>query len=138
LGTRVFRPEQIYARVNGVAPDLIVHFGDLAWRAVGGVGYPGVHVRENDTGPDDCNHAQHGAFVLAGAGVPAIGELRGAHLLDVAPTLLALGRYDIPAEMQGRALLEPSDSTIPSAATEAPHQRDEIIRERLKGLGYLG
>ena len=40
-----------------VAPDLIVHFGglDLAvdWRGR----LPGLHVQENDTGPDDCNHA---------------------------------------------------------------------------------
>ena len=29
IGTRVFKPEEIYPAVNGVAPDLIVHFGDL-------------------------------------------------------------------------------------------------------------
>ena len=38
IGTRVFKPEEVYDEVNGVAPDLIVYFGDLAWRAVGTVG----------------------------------------------------------------------------------------------------
>ena len=38
--------------VNGVAPDLIVHFGDLLWRSVGTVGGDeGIHTFENDTGP---------------------------------------------------------------------------------------
>jgi predicted AlkP superfamily phosphohydrolase/phosphomutase len=137
LGTRVFKPEEVYRHVRGVAPDLIVHFGDLAWRAIGGVGYPGLHVRENDTGPDDCNHAQHGAFVLAGAGVPALGELTDVHLLDVAPTLLSLAGYEVPAEMQGRALL---GRVAPRSDEAEPdrEERDRVIRERLRGLGYLG
>jgi len=136
LGTRVFRPEEIYARVEGIAPDLIVHFGDLAWRAVGGVGYGGVHVQENDTGPDDCNHAQFGAFVLAGPGVPELGEREGAHLLDIAPTLLELAGHDVPPGMQGRLLVRPDVAA--AVAWSSPTADDDLVRERLKGLGYLG
>src|SRR5262249_42955837 len=88
LGTLVFRPEEVYRSVRRVAPDLIVHFGGLSWRSIGGVGYPALHRRENDIGPDDCNHAQHGAFILAGSASVAPGPVQGAHLLDVAPTLL--------------------------------------------------
>ncbi len=137
LGTLVFKPEEIYRETRNVAPDLIAHFGALAWRSVGGVGYPSLHVRENDTGPDDCNHAQHGAFILAGPGVPPAGELAGAHLLDLAPTLLHLAGYDVPSSMQGRDLLAgqtagPSDSPAPS------EEGDSIVQERLSGLGYLG
>lgn len=102
LGTLVFKPEEIYRAVHRVAPDLIVHLGGLYWRAIGGVGYPSIHVQENDTGPDDCNHAQYGAFVLAGPGVPAVGEVANAHLLDIAPTLLSLAGYEVPGYMQGR------------------------------------
>ena len=69
------------------------------------MGYGKVHVQENDTGPDDCKHAQHGAFILAGEGVPDTGWTEGARLLDMAPTLLALAGYDIPSSMQGRDLL---------------------------------
>jgi predicted AlkP superfamily phosphohydrolase/phosphomutase len=148
LGTRVFRPEEIYARVEGIAPDLIVHFGDLAWRAVGGVGYGRVHVQENDTGPDDCNHAQFGALVLAGPKVPDVGSIEGARLLDVSPTLLEIAGYDVPPSMQGRNLF----STGPGAegtgtedpeGSHSPHHAgpqspdDAIVRERLRGLGYL-
>ena len=56
--------------MNGVAPDLLVYFGDLAWRAVGTVGGDeGIHTFENDTGPDDANHAQDGLLIMAGPGV---------------------------------------------------------------------
>lgn len=136
LGTLVFRPEDIYKQIRNVAPDLVVHFGALAWRSIGGVGYPGVHILENDTGPDDCNHAQFGAFVLAASDMPPIGRVEKAHLLDMAPTLLALAGYEIPPSMQGNALVDASAASaaanLPSAAAE------EIVKERLRGLGYLG
>lgn len=138
LGTRVFRPEEIYASVQGVAPDLVVHFGDLAWRAVGGVGYDGVHVQENDTGPDDCNHAQHGAFVLAGPGVPEAGEVLDTKLLDVAPTLLERGGWDVPVGMQGRAFVSGGAPSGAGRSTSVAPSGDDLVRERLKGLGYLG
>jgi predicted AlkP superfamily phosphohydrolase/phosphomutase len=143
LGTKVFRPEAIYASVEGIAPDLIVHFGDLAWRAVGGVGYGTIHVQENDTGPDDCNHAQYGGFVLAGPGVPSAGWMESARLLDLAPTLLVRGGYDRPPSMQGRDLLGGGGlgpvveigGKVPFVL--APGDGEALVRERLRGLGYL-
>jgi predicted AlkP superfamily phosphohydrolase/phosphomutase len=136
LGTRVFKPEEAYRAVRNVAPDLIVHFGDLYWRSIGGVGYPTVHVQENDTGPDDCNHAQFGCFILAASNLPLQGEVEGAHLLDIAPTLLELGGYDVPSSMQGRSL---AAGALPGAPGSAGFARDEeeIVRERLRGLGYI-
>src|SRR4029077_10209207 len=53
LGTLVFKPEEIYRAVRNVAPDLIVHFGGLYWRSIGGVGYPGPDGPEKDTRPGD-------------------------------------------------------------------------------------
>lgn len=133
LGTRAYRPEGLYRAVEGIPPDLIVHVGNLAWRAVGSVGHAGVHVEENDTGPDDCNHAQHGIFILAGPGVGRHGELVRAHLLDVAPTLLELGGYDVPSSMQGRSFAGVDPGAGPSSTPES----EERIRERLSGLGYI-
>ena len=133
LGTLVFKPESIYREVRNVAPDLIAHFGGLAWRSIGGVGYGTLHVRENDTGPDDCNHAQFGAFILATPNGALRGEIEGAHLLDIAPTLLELAGADVPDAMQGRSLL--SGGTAPPPAISAAGE--EIIRARLSGLGYI-
>lgn len=108
MRTKVLRPREIYRQVRNVAPDLIVHFDDLYWRSIGGLGYPSLHLQENDTGPDDCNHAQFGMFVLAAPGLPVGGEVEGMHILDVAPTLLDLAGRPIPDSMQGRSLLRRS------------------------------
>lgn len=104
IATRVYKPEELYDEVNGIAPDLIVVFGDLLWRSVATVGGDeGVHTLENDTGPDDANHAQDGMLIAAGAGVTARGGL-DAHLLDVAPTVLELLGLEPPDGMRGRSL----------------------------------
>jgi predicted AlkP superfamily phosphohydrolase/phosphomutase len=106
IPTKVFRPEDVYPEIKGVAPDLIVHFGDLYWRAVGTVGgSEGLHTFDNDTGPDDANHAQHGMFILRAPGVePGLRE--GAHLLDIAPTVLEMLGQPVPGAMRGASLLE--------------------------------
>ncbi|HZT43924.1 MAG TPA: alkaline phosphatase family protein [Chthonomonadaceae bacterium] len=67
LGTKVFRPERLYAAVRNIPPDLIVYFGDLHWRSVGSVGHPSIWTHENDIGPDDANHAQLGLFLMVEA-----------------------------------------------------------------------
>ena len=136
MGNVVFAPDQIYRTVRNVAPDLIVHFGDLYWRSIGGVGYPGLYVQENDTGPDDCNHAQFGSFILAASNNPVRGEVKDAHILDMAPTLLELGGYDIPNTMQGRSLVQGRTGDVQLDAGYSP-TAEEIIRERLSGLGYI-
>jgi len=105
MGSLVFRPDRIYKHVRNVAPDLIVHFGGLYWRSIGGLGYQSLYLQENDTGPDDCNHAQFGAFILAAPDLPIRGEVEGLRLLDIAPTLLDLVGVDAPDSMQGRSLL---------------------------------
>ncbi len=135
LGTQVFRPEEVYRHVRNVAPDLIVHFGGLAWRSIGGVGYSSLHVLENDTGPDDCNHSMTGSFILAGSNVPACGPIERAHLLDMAPTLLELGGCEVPSSMQGRSIA-PTAGVLAGQTGYSPLEED-IIRERLSGLGYI-
>jgi predicted AlkP superfamily phosphohydrolase/phosphomutase len=135
LRTLVFRPEETYRELRNVPPDLIVHFGALAWRSIGGVGYHALHLRENDTGPDDCNHDQFGAFVLTGPGVSLEGAIQGTHILDIAPTLLELGGYDVPDSMQGRSLLGETGALRKDPVID--EEGDEIIRRRLSGLGYI-
>jgi predicted AlkP superfamily phosphohydrolase/phosphomutase len=136
MGTLVFKPEEIYKSVRNIAPDLIVHFGGLNWRSIGGVGYTDFHVQENDTGPDGCNHAQYGAFILAAPNNPLHGEVEGVHLLDIAPTLLELGGYDIPDSMQGKSLVA-GQSLENVTDRDLTEEDEEILRERLSGLGYI-
>jgi predicted AlkP superfamily phosphohydrolase/phosphomutase len=106
IGSKAYRPEDLYRRVTGVAPDLIVYFGDLDWRSVGAVGTGGIHTFENDTGPDEANHDWYGIFILstAGAPAPARGPLADVSIYDVAPTLLTLLGRPVPPGLAGRAL----------------------------------
>jgi predicted AlkP superfamily phosphohydrolase/phosphomutase len=136
LGTQVFKPEDVYRNVRNIAPDLIVHFGNLYWRSIGSMGYPGIHIQENDTGPDGCNHAPFGSFILAAPNNPVYGEVEGMHLLDIAPTLLELGGYDVPPSMQGKSLV--SGKALADLSTGSLSEDEEaILRERLSGLGYI-
>src|SRR5262249_16862735 len=96
IGTRAPKPQELYRKGNGVAPDLLAYVGRLRWGAVGTVGHRAVHTFENDTGPDDANHAEEGLFILAGPGVPAGRRLEGRQLMDVAPTLLGLYGLPVP------------------------------------------
>jgi predicted AlkP superfamily phosphohydrolase/phosphomutase len=105
LGNRVFMPQELYRSVRGIAPDLIVYFGDLAWRAVGTVGGGALFTDENDTGPDDANHAQHGLLIMVDPQHPGGGrQIEGARIYDVLPTLLARFGITPPAGLRGRVL----------------------------------
>ncbi len=105
LGTRVFKPQEIYREVNNIPPDLIVYFGDLHWRAVGSFGLNRVHVFGDEAGPDDANHAPYGIFILHDPKQPGGGaRLENLHLVDVAPTILHLLDEPVPADMIGRIL----------------------------------
>ncbi len=101
IGTRVFRPQEVYRAVNGIPPDLIVYFGDLNWRSVGSVGVGACHLRENDTGPDDANHAPEGIF----AWDRPVPPRPRYEIYDVAPTVLRFFGLDVPSEMIGHSLL---------------------------------
>ena len=108
IGTKALRPEQLYREVNGVAPDLLVYFGDLNWRSVGSVGLKSVLTHENDTGPDDANHDYEGIFILDERGSrPAVkhGRVDGLTLYDVAPTALTMLGLKPSPHMIGRSIL---------------------------------
>jgi predicted AlkP superfamily phosphohydrolase/phosphomutase len=104
IGTVVHRPEDLYPEQRGIPPDLLVYFGDLFWRSIGQVGMGAVHVFENDTGPDDANHASEGLYLIAARGIESgAGEERD--LRDIPPTLLTLLGEPVPTEMEGRSLV---------------------------------
>jgi predicted AlkP superfamily phosphohydrolase/phosphomutase len=105
LGNRVFIPQQIYRSVRGVAPDLIVYFADLAWRSVGTVGSGELYTMENDTGPDDANHAQYGMMIFHDPRQPGNGQrIENAQIYDVLPTLLNYYGIEAPIGLRGKIL----------------------------------
>ena len=103
---KFFGQSNCITEVRGVAPDLIVYFGDLYWRSVGTVGGGRIHTFENDTGPDGANHAENGIFLFRppGAGIPGGRRIEGLRITDIAPTILQLFGLPVPQDMEGTAL----------------------------------
>jgi predicted AlkP superfamily phosphohydrolase/phosphomutase len=125
IGSRAYRPEELYREINGVPPDVIVYFGDLRWRAVGSVGMNSLYASENDTGPDGANHDWDGICVLRdGARDHGGVRLHGLQLVDVAPTLVRHFGLRIPHDMIGR----PIDATRVQSVGSG---RDAACREPL-------
>ncbi len=105
IGTEVYRPQEIYHTVNRIPPDLVCLFGNLDWRAAGSIGHNTFWLHENDTGPDDANHAQHGIFIMSHDKFPSNKHLDGLSIVDVAPTVLDVIGLKPPEDIVGRSML---------------------------------
>lgn len=135
IGTLIFKPEEIYRHVRNVVPDLIAQF-DGAWQFINDVGYRKFRIPYDRASFNGCHPSHLGAFILAASNNPLSGEIQDAQLLDIAPTLLDLGGYEIPASMQGKSLVA-GQSLETEDASDLSRDEEEILRERLSGLGYI-
>ncbi len=105
MGTKVFRPEEIYPEVRRIPPDLIVLVGDLDWRAIGTVGYSEMYLHRNDTGPDDANHAQYALFIYRSKELPTKGNIGEISIYDIFPTISDIFGLNLPAR-NGQSLFK--------------------------------
>jgi len=80
-------PSELYRRVNGNPPDLMVYFDDLYWRSAGTLGYGNYYLPENDTGPDDSVHDYHGVYVYSEPGMRNRGQYEDLSIYDIYPTI---------------------------------------------------
>lgn len=107
MDNKIFKPEEIYQNLNGDPPDLMVYFDDLYWRSAGTIGYDTLYLPENDIGPDDAVHSQHGIFVLYDPqGTIPHKYIDEINILDIAPTILNLYGINKPQDMMGKNILE--------------------------------
>lgn len=102
-----------------------------------------TQLRETVFGPptEPYNHKREGIVSVSGEGVDADASLAGAHLFDVAPTVLAtfgLGRGE---HMDGNvlnAVESTGDRTYPEMEERKREMTDErAVEARLADLGYL-
>jgi predicted AlkP superfamily phosphohydrolase/phosphomutase len=105
MGTTIHKPQDVYTEVRGVAPDLIVYFGDLNWRSVGSVGNPSIYTFENDTGTDGANHDRIAFFSMMNLPGQPLGRVEGMNLVDVGPSILKLYDIEAPEGVVGRSFL---------------------------------
>jgi arylsulfatase A-like enzyme len=88
-------------------------------------------------------------LVMWGPGVRRGLRLRGSHIMDVMPTILQILGLPIPREVDGRVLGEALEHheqlsdlarklvTLPSGEKRLTRAEEELIRTRLKNLGYF-
>jgi hypothetical protein len=75
-----------------------------------------------------------GCFVLVSVNNPLSGEHKGGTSADLAPTLLGLAGYPLPPGVEGKSWISGMELKSSSGLSA---EEEEILRERLSGLGYL-
>jgi predicted AlkP superfamily phosphohydrolase/phosphomutase len=98
-------------------------------------------------------HRDYGMLMMSGKGVKSGGAIEGAGIEDLAPTILYAMGCPIPSDMDGRVLDEAfteefrAETPILQGSDAASREledfgysdeAEEEIKERLRGLGYLG
>jgi len=149
---RVYRREELYdGPFLDRAPDVIFDTYDERYVGFGGQEFTSNTVMAPSPLFNGC-HRRDGIVVLKGGPVRAGVQLPPHDIADLAPTILHLLGYAVPADMDGRVMADalPADylPQYPIRFTEAgPTTADEDsgfsrseageVAERLKQLGYL-
>lgn len=164
---RAYRREEVYSGpLMEEAPDILVHWNEkenytyafkVSSKSTNNQWTEDVDPNKAEnlaffTGKSG-SHRDNGIFLATGATIRHGEEIEGAHITDVAPTILHLLDVPVPADMDGKVLMDALDESkvstevaIGAAAemtTAGPSQvdydadDDEAIAERLRALGYI-
>lgn len=160
--SEVYRREELYhGRYLDRAADLIVRWKDYAYHSRQRFGAEENSVFESRQTMPLCNlemngyHTLKGILIIKGRHSKKNLEIRGAHITDVAPTILYLMNVPIPEDIDGRVLTEAFEDTFKNShsvkyskrhtdtqkreETEVYSEEDaESVKKRLQELGYLG
>jgi predicted AlkP superfamily phosphohydrolase/phosphomutase len=97
-------------------------------------------------------HRLHGIFILHGPGIKKGEKIEGAHIMDVAPTILYLLGLPVPKDFDGKVLVEALEPEVlkayPIRAENISLQAEvaeflmteaevEEVTKKLRGLGYM-
>jgi predicted AlkP superfamily phosphohydrolase/phosphomutase len=103
MKTRAYQPAELFTGPYvDQAPDLMVYFDELNWRAGQDLNNPEMYSFDTEIGPDDAVHDYEGIFAMAGPGVASAGQLTGLQLMTVAPTVLHHLGQPQPAGLEGK------------------------------------
>ncbi|QFU85027.1 alkaline phosphatase family protein [Natronorubrum aibiense] len=140
----VFDGDDLFPTDDG-SPDLIVNGRGVYEARNALTGEP-----TGDTGTYAASHRKEGIVLCRGPSVEAGATLRGARVVDIAPTLLHGIGEPVPKNADGRVLFDAFDEESTPAATKVErtgvskteHGEDvdddfTDVEDRLKGLGYM-
>ena len=96
-------------------------------------------------------HRPYGILILAGPSIRRGVDLEGAAIQDLTPTVLYLLGLPIPGDMDGRVLRQAvrrdlllalpirrgDDTGSRGEDSSFTKEEEEIVKERLRGLGYI-
>ena len=139
------REEVYHGPYVGLAPDLLVRWredvGPVSGLACTGIEITRAEADQLQTG----GHRRDGVLLAAGEGIRE-GEVEGARVEDIAPTLLHLAGLPVPAYCDGQVVAgifarQPNVTFDESARLSGGEtEGDDIdprVTRRLRGLGYL-
>ena len=89
IGVIIVRPQDIYSKSNGVAPDLMVFSKDMRYRFVGAVRNKAFIINGNDLGEDVANHGEKGICIYVPANINEFGpwERQIDSIFDITPAI---------------------------------------------------
>ena len=146
----VYRREEIYHGPHlDEAPDLVVVMRDYAYMTRGGSELTSRDVISEPSVNHSGNHRLNGMLVMNGPGIRSGYRVKSAHIMDVMPTVLHILGIPVPADLDGRVLSEALErpellaDLAQKLTRETPggkhltRTEEQLIRDRLKNLGYL-
>jgi predicted AlkP superfamily phosphohydrolase/phosphomutase len=145
---RVFRREEIYqGPYVKTAPD-IVFIPNYEYIMSSRIREGTFKERKDGRGV----HRLHGIFMIRGAGIKMGNNLKGIHIMDVAPTILYLLGLPVPTGFDGKVLtevllpalqeahpvrFEEVSLDVESSRFEMAEDEIEEVKKKLMGLGYI-
>jgi hypothetical protein len=136
------------------APDLSFVIGDFCYDSSVqfGLGIDGIF--GTPVFEDSGTHRREGILIASGKGIKTHSNIQGATLVDIAPTALYLLNLPIPIDMDGNVLTamfredwmkgrpirhkeKESKDSSPETKTELSPEEMEVVKKRLRSLGYL-
>ena len=151
---RAYKREELYSGPYvHLAPDIQFTPIDMSLQPRGETVGKEILIKPNDFSPG--LHRMNGILLMEGEGIKENFRIEGAHIIDIAPTILYFMGVPVPNDMDGKVITSCitddylKENTIAlseyqSSASDGieegkayTDQEEEQLKEALKGLGYI-
>ena len=153
---KVYKKDEIYSGAClELAPDLLFVAQEYAYISSKHFGFEEPDLMVRSAYANSGNHRQDGIFIAYKRGIRRGEIVKGAQIIDIAPTALYLMGIPIPEDMDGRVLTDIFDEAYLADHPVQWQRQSEVeegqlsddaysdaeadeVRRRLEELGYLG